>query len=197
MVLAQVRTAKFAGSTTRFRPAPGAKRLAYGARKEVRVVVLEKDGEGGAYILSGAVIEPSALDALLPDWRETGLSRVVAWLGGIAEELGAEVYAHFAGARLLLSDSPDSTNAQGRTVRSVRGALVHNAGLTRQRTTSARFEPGIAFRAPATLLAEGAHSSPSKSAIPIYDLTAHSEAQTYGLGLKQVWRVPPDRHVLG
>ncbi|KAJ6489407.1 hypothetical protein DFH09DRAFT_1338938 [Mycena vulgaris] len=154
MVLAQVRTAKFAGSTTRFRPAPGAKRLAYGARKEVRVVVLEKDGEGGAYILSGAVIEPSALDALLPDWRETGLSRVVAWLGGIAEELGAEVYAHFAGARLLLSDSPDLYERTG----------PH--GLTRQRTTSARFEPGIAFRAPATLLAEGAHSSPSKSAIP-------------------------------
>ncbi|KAJ6536511.1 hypothetical protein DFH09DRAFT_931199 [Mycena vulgaris] len=211
------------------------KQLEVETGKEVRVVVLEKGGEVGSHILSGAVIEPSALDALLPDWRETehplsqpvtsssmrfltskyaiplphppqmnnkgnyiaSLSRVAAWLGGIAEELGAEVYAGFAGARLLLSQSEDATDAQGRAVRSVRGVVTHDAGLTRQRTKSARFEPGVAFRARATLLAEGAHGSLSKSAISMYDLRARSEAQTYGLGLKEVWRVPPERHVPG
>ncbi|KAJ7473470.1 FAD/NAD-P-binding domain-containing protein [Mycena latifolia] len=203
--------------------------------KEVRVVVLEKGGEVGAHILSGAVIEPSALDALLPDWRQTehplaqpvtsssmrfltekyslplphppqmnntgnyiaSLSRVAAWLGGIAEELGAEVYAGFAGARLLFSEDADGQDAEGRAVRSVRGVVTHDAGLTRQRTKSARFEPGVAFRARATLLAEGAHGSLSKSAISMYNLRARSAPQTYGLGLKEVWRVAPEKHVPG
>ncbi|KAJ6521389.1 FAD/NAD-P-binding domain-containing protein [Mycena vulgaris] len=211
------------------------KQLEVETGKEVRVVILEKGAEIGSHILSGAVIEPSALDALLPDWRETehplsqpvtsssmrfltskyaiplphppqmnnkgnyiaSLSRVAAWLGGIAEELGAEVYAGFAGARLLLSQSEDATDVQGRAVRSVRGVVTHDAGLTRQRTKSARFEPGVVFRARATLLAEGAHGSLSKSAISMYDLRSRAEAQTYGLGLKEVWRVPPERHVPG
>ncbi|KAJ7106520.1 hypothetical protein C8R44DRAFT_714895 [Mycena epipterygia] len=220
--------------------------LADATSKPVRVVVLEKGSEVGAHILSGAVIEPSALDALLPAWRTTyadshpltqpvtssgmrlltpkrsipiphppqmnnkgnyvaSLSRVSAWLGGVAEELGAEVYAGFAGAHLLLSPTPDSTDAAGRRVRSVRGVVTHDAGLTRQRTKSARFEPGVAFRARATLLAEGAHGSLSKTAIGMYDLRAQgfargggrAEGQTYGIGLKEVWRVPAHLHAPG
>ncbi|KAJ7634511.1 FAD/NAD-P-binding domain-containing protein [Roridomyces roridus] len=203
--------------------------------KEVRVVVLEKGSEVGAHILSGAVIEPSALDVLLPDWKTTehplsqpvtsssmrfftekyalpiphppqmnnkgnyiaSLSRVAAWLGGIAEELGVEVYPGFAGARFLLSDSPDSSDAQGRNVHSVRGVITHDAGVTRQRTKSARFEPGIAFRARATLLAEGAHGSLSKTVISMYDLRHDAEPQTYGIGIKEVWRVDPAKYVPG
>ncbi|KAJ7200876.1 FAD/NAD-P-binding domain-containing protein [Mycena pura] len=203
--------------------------------KDVRVVVLEKGAEVGSHILSGAVIEPSALDALLPDWRATdhplaqpvtssgmrlltakravpiphppqmnnrgnyvaSLSRVAAWLGTVAEGLGAEVYAGFAGARFLLADTPDAADAQGRAVRAVRGVVTHDAGLTRQRTKSARFEPGVAFRARATLLAEGAHGSLSKTAIAMYDLRRGSQPQTYGIGLKEVWRVDPAKHVPG
>ncbi|KAJ7732479.1 FAD/NAD-P-binding domain-containing protein [Mycena maculata] len=202
---------------------------------EVRVVVLEKGSEVGAHILSGAVIEPSALDALLPDWRAmehplsqpvtsssmrlltskyaipiphppqmnnkgnfvASLSRVAAWLGGVAEELGVEVYPGFAGARLLLSDAPDATDTAGRAVKSVRGVITHDAGLTRQRTKSARFEPGVAFRARATLLAEGAHGSLSKTVIAMYDLRKDAEPQTYGIGLKEVWRIDPAKHVPG
>ncbi|KAJ6562289.1 hypothetical protein B0H19DRAFT_1144084 [Mycena capillaripes] len=204
--------------------------------KEVRVVVLEKGSEVGAHVLSGAVIEPSALDVLLPDWRNdpehpltqpvtsegmrlltekwvipiphppqmnnkgnyiASLSRMSAWLGGVAEGMGAEVYAGFAGARLLLSDAPDAHDAQGREVRSVRGVVTHDAGLTRARTKSARFEPGVAFRARATLLAEGAHGSLSKQAVAMYDLRRGKEPQTYGIGVKEVWRVHPDKYVPG
>ncbi|KAJ7795524.1 FAD/NAD-P-binding domain-containing protein [Mycena olivaceomarginata] len=202
---------------------------------EVRVVVLEKGGEVGAHILSGAVIEPSALDALLPDWRSTehplsqpvtssamrwltqkwsvpiphppqmngkgnyiaSLSRVAAWLGGVAEELGVEVYPGFAGARFLLSTDKDAQDAAGKEVRSVRGVVTHDAGVTRQRTKSARFEPGVAFRARATLLAEGAHGSLAKQAVAMYDLRAGKEPQTYGIGLKEVWRVQEGKHVPG
>ncbi|KAJ7179749.1 FAD/NAD-P-binding domain-containing protein [Mycena filopes] len=212
------------------------KQLEVETGKEVRVVVLEKGGEVGAHILSGAVIEPSALDALLPDWRSmdgqplaqpvtssamrlltqkralpiphppqmnnkgnyiASLSRVAAWLGGVAEEMGAEVYAGFAGARLLLSEKEDAEDAHGRKVRSVRGVVTHDAGVTRQRTKSSRFEPGIAFRARATLLAEGAHGSLSKNAIAVYNLRSGKAPQTYGIGIKEVWRVDPEKHVPG
>lgn len=169
--------------------------------KEVRVVVLEKGGEIGSHVLSGAVIEPSALDVLLPGWRSgefdeyaeggvcpvrqevtssgmrlltkrwvvpiphppqmdgrgsfvVSLSRVAAWLGGVAEGMGAEVYPGFAGARLLMSDGADAVlpGAGKKEVKSVRGVITHDAGLTRQRTKSARFEPGVAFRARCVLL---------------------------------------------
>ncbi|KAJ6461366.1 FAD/NAD-P-binding domain-containing protein [Mycena sanguinolenta] len=202
----------------------------------VRVVLLEKGAEIGSHILSGAVIEPTALDTLLPDWRTrddhpltqpvtssgmrlmtekyaipmphppqmgnkgnyiVSLSRVAAWLGSVAEELGAEVYPGFSGAQLLLSSSADAQDGQGREVRSVRGVITHDAGVTRQRTKSARFEAGVAFRARATLLAEGAHGSLSKQAVAMYGLREGKEAQTYGIGLKEVWRVDPAKYVPG
>ncbi|KAJ7725408.1 hypothetical protein B0H14DRAFT_3519338 [Mycena olivaceomarginata] len=101
------------------------------------------------------------------------------------------------GARFLLSTDKDAQDAAGKEVRSVRGVVTHDAGVTRQRTKSARFEPGVAFRARATLLAEGAHGSLAKQAVAMYDLRAGKEPQTYGIGLKEVWRVQEGKHVPG
>ncbi|KAJ6617104.1 hypothetical protein B0H10DRAFT_2034748 [Mycena sp. CBHHK59/15] len=203
--------------------------------KEVRVVLLEKGGEVGSHILSGAVIEPTTLDVLLPDWRTmdhplsqpvtssgmrlftpkrdfpiphppqmsnkgnyiASLSRVVAWLGSIAEDLGVEIYPGFAGTSLLLSPNVDATDAIGRPTRSVHGVITHDAGLTRARTKKVSFEPGMAFHAHTTLLAEGAHGSLSKQAIAKYSLRHASEPQTYGIGVKEVWRVDPKLHIPG
>ncbi|KAF8145927.1 hypothetical protein K438DRAFT_1781549 [Mycena galopus ATCC 62051] len=114
------------------------------------------------------------------------LSRVAAWLGGIAEEL---VYPGFASAQFLLSPSP---NAQGRKVRSM---LTHDAGLIGHCTKGPRFDPGMAFRARATLLAEGALGSPSKQAVAMYDLSHGKEAQTYGIGIKDASRIEDGKHV--
>ncbi|KAJ6560842.1 hypothetical protein DFH09DRAFT_1083314 [Mycena vulgaris] len=183
----------------------GSKEAVEGAVLSRRARCPREGGQLGAHILSGAVTDPSALDTLLPDWRETGhplsqpmnnegiyiasLSHVAAWLSGNAEELGVKVYAGFAGGRLLFSTSSDATDAQGPAVRSVRSVLTHDAGLTRQRTKSVSFEPSVGFYARATLLIEGAHGSLSKSATAIYDL--------HRLGLKEVWRVPKEKHVPG
>ncbi|KAF8166913.1 hypothetical protein K438DRAFT_248793 [Mycena galopus ATCC 62051] len=119
------------------------------------------------------------------------LSRVAAWLGGIAEELGVEVYTGFASAQFLHSPSP-AEYAQGRQVRS---AMTHDAPLSRQCTKGPRFQPGVAFRAWATLLTEGVHGSLSKQAVVVYDLRHGKEAQTYGIGIKEVWRVEDGKHV--
>ncbi|PPQ90503.1 hypothetical protein CVT25_014186 [Psilocybe cyanescens] len=178
---------------------------------EIRVVMLEKGSEIGSHIVSGAVIEPRALDELLPDWtfisdhpltqpqpRECSsshrnypcpfpiLHKCVA-----ESEYGVEIYAGFAGAQLLLSDEPDST------VRSVQGVITNEVGLTKNYRMKSSFEPGMAFRAKVTLLAEGAHGSLSKQAISLYNLRKEAEPQTYGIGLKEVWRVDPEKHKPG
>lgn len=194
--------------------------------REIRVVVLEKASEVGAHIVSGAAIEPRALNELLPDWKERpghplvqpatsssmlfltrnraipmphppqmsndgnyvlSLSQFVSWLGGIAEELGVEVYPGFAGASLLYNEAGDS----------VRGVVTNDVGLDRQFRMKDSFEPGMEFVAKVTLLAEGAHGSLTKTAVKRFDLRANSDPQTYGFGVKEVWRVPEDKWVPG
>ncbi|KAF8171355.1 hypothetical protein K438DRAFT_1982067 [Mycena galopus ATCC 62051] len=160
--------------------------------------MLKERSEIGTDLLFGAaVIELSALDALLPEWRTAypdhpvvqpaassrmrllaqkywipflhppqmknnrsnsgaALSCVTAWLGEITEEMGVEVYPGFAGAQFLLSPSSDA--------------------LTRRRRKGPHFEPGVAFRARATLLADGAHGLLSKQAVVIYNLRNGKEA---------------------
>ncbi|KAF8994606.1 hypothetical protein BDQ17DRAFT_1285707 [Cyathus striatus] len=202
---------------------------------EIRVVVLEKGSEVGAHIVSGAVIEPRALNELLPSWQtahpnhpltqpathskmiyltkslsipmphppqmdNTGnyivsLSQFTRWLAGIAEEeYGVEIYPGFAGAQLLYSKEEDSVDPWGTPTRSVQGVVTNEVGLTRTFRKKASFEPGMAFRSKVTLLAEGAHGSLSKQAISRYKLRKEAQPQTYGIGLKEVWRVDPEQY---
>ncbi|KAF8905725.1 hypothetical protein CPB84DRAFT_1726739 [Gymnopilus junonius] len=204
---------------------------------EIRVVVLEKGSEIGSHIVSGAVVEPRALNELLPTWQNmsdhpltqpatssrmlyltpsyalpiphppqmgnkgnyvVSLSQFTRWLAGIAEnEYGVEIYPGFAGAQLLLSEEKDSTDPWGNPARSVQGVITNEVGLTKNFRMKSSFEPGMAFRAKVTLLAEGAHGSLSKQAIGLYNLRKESEQQTYGIGLKEVWRVDPEKHKPG
>jgi electron-transferring-flavoprotein dehydrogenase len=112
------------------------------------------------------------------------LSRFTAWLGSIAEELGVEVYPGFAGASVVYGESGDS----------VKGVVTNEVGLDRKRRMKDTFEPGMEFRAKVTLLAEGAHGSLSKSVINKFNLRANSDPQTYGIGVKEVWRVDPSQY---
>jgi electron-transferring-flavoprotein dehydrogenase len=93
------------------------------------------------------------------------LSQFTRWLSGIAEEeYGVEIYPGFAGAQLLLSEEPDSNDlwTESESVKSVRGVITNEVGLTRNFSQKPSFEPGMAFKAKVTLLAEGAHESLSK-----------------------------------
>ncbi|RDB26786.1 putative electron transfer flavoprotein-ubiquinone oxidoreductase, mitochondrial [Hypsizygus marmoreus] len=204
---------------------------------EIRVVVLEKGGEIGAHIVSGAVIEPRALNELLPEWQSlpdhpltqpatsssmvlltpklalpmphppqmsnkgnyiVSLSQFTRWLGSVAEnEYGVEVYPGFAAAQLLLSKEADSLDPWGNPVKSVRGVITNEVGLTKNFGMKSSFEPGMAFNAKVTLLAEGAHGSLSKLAIQKYQLRKESQPQTYGIGVKEVWRVDPEQYKPG
>ncbi|KAF4612672.1 hypothetical protein D9613_011884 [Agrocybe pediades] len=201
---------------------------------EIRVVVLEKGSEVGSHIVSGAVIEPRALNELLPDWSSmsdhpltqpatssrmlfmtekrsipiphppqmsnkgnyiVSLSQFTRWLANVAEnEYGVEIYPGFAGAQLLLSEEADSLDPWGNKARSVQGVITNEVGLTKNYRMKSSFEPGMAFRSKVTLLAEGAHGSLSKQAISMYNLRKEAEPQTYGIGLKEVWRVDPEKY---
>ena len=191
----------------------------------------------GSHILSGAVIEPRALNELLPDWQALpghpmtqlatssrmlfltqqhalpiphppqmgndgnyilSLSAFTRWLASIAEnEYGVEIYPGFAGAQLFYSPEEDSYDPWGNKTRSIQGVVTNEVGLTRDFRLKSSFEPGMAFRSKATLLAEGAHGSLSKMAIARYQLRKEAQPQTYAIGLKEVWRVDPEKYRAG
>ena len=204
------------------------KQLAAERGEEIRVVLLEKGAEIGNHILSGAVIQPTALNELIPDWKEKGapihqpalhdemvfltengkihlphppqmtnkgnyivsLSRVAAWLGEQAEEHEVEIYPGFAGAQIVWDQAPDGTK------RGIKGVVTNDIGVNKEGKPKDNYEPGMEFRAPITLFAEGAHGSLSKKIIEELDLrgAVGADPQTYGIGIKEVWRVKPENH---
>ncbi|CAB1111899.1 unnamed protein product [Ectocarpus sp. CCAP 1310/34] len=190
---------------------------------DLSVCVLEKGEEVGSHILSGNVFEPRGLDELIPDWKEKGapvaspvtedsfslltetkafkipnfllppqlsnhgnyvvsLSQLVRWMGQQAEEEGVEVYPGFAAAEVLYND-------EGGVV----GVATGDVGIAKDGSRKGTFERGIEIRARQTLFAEGARGSCSEEVMSKFDLRQGKDEQTYGLGLKEVWRVPKDK----
>ncbi|HEU4958813.1 MAG TPA: electron transfer flavoprotein-ubiquinone oxidoreductase [Sphingomonas sp.] len=205
------------------------KQLAAGKGAELSVCVLEKGSEVGAHILSGAVIDPKALDELIPDWREQGcplaevpvtenhhwtltrkgkwsmphalippfmrnrgtytgsLGTLCRWLAGQAEALGVEIFPGFAAAEILFDE--------GREV--VRGVATGDMGVARDGTHKPDYQPGLELHAKYTLFAEGARGQLTKELIRLFDLRADCDPQIYGIGIKELWDVAPDKHVPG
>ncbi len=200
------------------------KQLAARSGKDVSVVVLEKGSEVGAHILSGAVIDPAGLDKLIPDWREQGsplktkvsedcfyylwksggirvpnifmpplmsnhgcyigsLGSLCRWLGEQAEQAGVEIYPGIAVTEAIFG-------ANG----AVEGVITGDKGIARDGTHKDSYTPGIALRGKYTLIAEGARGSLSKQLIKKLGLDAESGTQKFGIGLKELWEVPADKH---
>ncbi|ULJ59405.1 electron transfer flavoprotein-ubiquinone oxidoreductase [Wielerella bovis] len=196
------------------------KQLAAAQQREISVCVLEKGSEVGAHVLSGAVIDPIALEELFPDWREMGapLTRSVSedrvlfltanqsfklpappsfhnvgnyiislgvlckWLAEQAENLGVEIYAGFAATELLY-------HADG----SLKGVATGNMGIGKDGLPTDNFQAGIELHAQQTLFAEGARGSLSGQIIKQFALDRDSQAQTYGIGIKEVWEVSSEQ----
>lgn len=200
------------------------KQLANEEGRECRVMLIEKAGEVGAHTLSGAVLEPRALDELIPDWKEKGaplntpvtsdsmrlmtkslsiplphppqmnnkgnyivsLSNFVKWLGEQAEELGVEIYPGFAASEVLYNEDG-----------SVRGVTLNDVGLDKNFEPKDTYERGMAIKAKVTLFAEGCHGSLTKTLAKKFDLRKESGPQKYGIGIKEVWEVLPEKHKPG
>ncbi|HSY08701.1 MAG TPA: electron transfer flavoprotein-ubiquinone oxidoreductase [Steroidobacteraceae bacterium] len=185
------------------------------------VCVLEKGASVGAHSISGAVLEPGPLEALLPDWRRDypgmkvpavrdeffymtrsgarrfplvprpmhnqgnfiiSLGQLTPWLAQQAEALGVDVFAGFAAA------GPVFDEAGG-----VKGVRIGDMGLQKDGSRGPNYTPGAQIHAGVTLLAEGCRGSISKELIKRFNLSAGHNPQTFGLGLKELWQLPPGR----
>jgi electron-transferring-flavoprotein dehydrogenase len=203
------------------------KQLAAQGGKETSVCVIEKGSEIGAHILSGAVIDPRAMKELFPDWQAKGapldtavdedrfliltpakayripnallprlmdnhgmyiasLGNVCRWLGREAEALGVEIYPGFAAAEILYDDSG-----------AVRGVATGDMGVARDGTHKGEYQPGMELVAKYTLFAEGCRGSLSQELMQKFNLRDGVDPQKYGIGLKELWQVAPERHHKG
>ncbi|KAJ2827207.1 hypothetical protein IWW50_002003, partial [Coemansia erecta] len=192
--------------------------------KEINVIVVEKGGEIGAHTLSGACIEVEPLEELFPNWKElnaplnqpalhdqmklltekhafpmphppqmnnTGnyivsLSNVVKWLGEQAEELGVDIFPGTAASEIIYAEDG-----------SVQGIVTNDAGVDKEFKPKSTYTPGIELRGKVTLFAEGCHGSLTKGLIRKLKLRDEGKFQTYGLGIKEVWEVEPEKHSPG
>ncbi|NBS35199.1 MAG: NAD(P)/FAD-dependent oxidoreductase, partial [Methylocystaceae bacterium] len=114
------------------------------------------------------------------------LGNVVRFLASEAENLGVEIYPGFAGSEILYG-------AQGQVV----GVATGDMGLDRTGAPKDNFTRGMELRGKYTLFAEGARGSLSKEIIAKYDLAKNSEPQKYGIGFKELWRIPKEKHKAG
>ena len=193
---------------------------------DLSVVVLEKGSEVGAHILSGAVLDPCGLDALIPDWKEKGapldvpvkddrfvvlgedgsmrlpnammpplmsnhgnyivsMGNVCRWMAEQAEALEVEVFPGFAASQLVMDGDV------------VKGVVAGEFGRDENGEPGPDYEPGMELLGKYVVIAEGVRGSLAKQIISKYELDKDSEPQKYGLGMKELWEVKPEKHKEG
>jgi electron-transferring-flavoprotein dehydrogenase len=203
------------------------KQLAAETGKDVSVVVLEKGSQVGAHILSGAVIDPVALDRLLPQWREqdsplqtqvsedrfyyltenSGIGFPSFLMPPLMSNHGCYIGSLGSLCRWLGEQSEalgveiypgiSVTDAMFGPNGEVEGVITGDMGVARDGTHKDSYTPGIALTGKYTLLAEGARGSLTKQLIRRFSLDAESGPQKYGIGLKELWEVPKVKHKPG
>ncbi|MBV7407957.1 electron transfer flavoprotein-ubiquinone oxidoreductase [Maritimibacter sp. DP1N21-5] len=191
---------------------------------ELMVVVLEKGSEVGAHILSGAVLDPVGLDKLLPDWRSMGapitnevkkdnfyllgpagkirvpnwpmpklmsnhgnyivsMGNVTRWMAEQAEALGVEVYPGMAASKLVYGDNGE-----------VKGVVAGEFGLNPDGTPGDGYEPGMELLGKYVFIGEGVRGSLAKELIAKYELSKGRDVQKFGIGMKEIWDIDPEKH---
>ena len=187
------------------------------------IYVLEKAREAGQHCLSGALLDPRSMNELLPGFeteapidaevtkesvyfltekshykfpivppplRDHGnyvisINKFVKWLAAKVEETGITIFTGFAGSELLF-------DADG-----VTGVRTDDKGVDKQGNPKANIEPGYDLHSKITILAEGARGSCTKQLIERFHLENPEHAQTYGVGIKELWEVPAGRVAKG
>ncbi len=203
------------------------RQLANESGDEITVCIVEKGSEIGAHILSGAVLEPRALNELHPNWAEEGapvnvpvgdekfyflteeksisvphfmlpppmhnagnyiisLGNLCRWLGEKAEEAGVDIFPGFAASEVLYNEDG-----------SVKGIATGDMGIGKDGEPTDMHQPGMELHAKYTFFAEGCRGHLGKELMERYDLRANCEPQTYGIGIKELWEIDPEKHQEG
>jgi electron-transferring-flavoprotein dehydrogenase len=191
------------------------------------VCVLEKGSEVGAHILSGAVFEPTALNELFPNWQSMSaplntpvtedhilllqeqkqirvpgifapktmknhgnyiisLGNFCRWLATQAENLGVEIFPGFSAAEILYDENDQ-----------VMGIATGDMGLGKAGEKKDSYMQGMELHAKFTLFAEGCRGHLGKQLISKYQLDKDKDPQHYGLGIKELWKIPAEQHQPG
>ncbi len=189
-------------------------------KPDLNVCVLEKGASVGAHMLSGAVVEPGPLDALLPGWRDE--------YKGTSVPAGRDEFSFLTATKRFRLPNPPQMNNHGNLIMSignlaaymggkaealgcdlfagfaaaaplfdsdgaVAGVRIGDMGIDKDGQPGPNFAPGPEIRAKTTILAEGCRGSVSKILIRRFGLDAGKSPQTYGLGFKELWQLPEGR----
>ena len=194
---------------------------------DLAVCLLEKGSEVGAHILSGAVLDPCGLDALMPDWRnqgapvnnpvrkdsfyilgEGGMLRIPTWpMPPLLSNHGNHIVSMANVCRWLAEQAEllDVDVFPGMSCSElvfgkngeVAGVVAGEFGRQADGSPGPSYEPGIEVLGKYVLLCEGARGSLSKKAIAAFGLDSDCDVPKFGLGMKEIWEVNPDNHMPG
>ena len=195
---------------------------------ELSVCIVEKGSEVGAHILSGAVLEPTALNELFANWQELGaplhtkvtsdeilllsdakksrkipgflapktmhnegnyiisLGNFCRWLAQQAEALGVEIFPGFTASEIVFADDG-----------SVKGIATGDMGVAEDGKHKDSYMQGMELHGKYTLFAEGCRGHLGKQLIARYNLDEGKEPQHYGIGIKELWSIPKEKHQQG
>jgi len=192
--------------------------------RELSVCVVEKGSEVGAHILSGAVLEPRALNELIPDWRERGAP--------LTTEATDDAFCFLTEQKSYAMPTPPQMHNKGNYIISlgnlcrwlaeqaeemgieifpgfaaaevlydeeggVRGIATGDMGIGRDGQPGPNHEPGIELLARQVIFAEGCRGSLTKELEQRFNLRKEADPQTYGIGIKELWEVSPEQHKEG
>lgn len=197
------------------------KQLSNENNKDISVCVLEKGGEIGAHILSGAVMDPLALDELIPDWKEKGAPLETAVKEDeflFLSETGARKTPHwmlppcFKNEGNYIVRLGDVTRWLGEQAENlgvdifpgfaatevlyddngaVRGVATGDMGVNRDGSHSDHYQPGMELLAKYTIFAEGSRGQLGRQLIEKFKLDQGRDPQSYGIGIKEMWEIDP------
>jgi electron-transferring-flavoprotein dehydrogenase len=200
------------------------KQLAAEHGRETSVCIIEKGAEIGAHILSGAVIEPRALDELIPDWKERGAP--------LLTPATDDNFVFLTAKHAIRLPTPPQMNNHGNYIASlgnlcrwlaqqaeglgveiypgfaaaevlydengrVKGVATGNMGVGRDGKPTANFTPGVELHGRLTLFAEGCRGSLTKTLFERFNLREGVDPQTFAIGIKELWEIDPAKHQPG
>ncbi len=203
------------------------KQLAQQHNKDVSVVVLEKGSEAGAHVVSGAIMDPKALDELIPNWQQLGapLKQAVVhdellwlraktayttpqWLIPPAlhntgnwivslSNLTRWLASHAEGLGVEIFPGFAGAEILYTATGAVQGVATGNMGLAQDGSPTNQFQLGMELHGKYTIFAEGARGHLGKQLLEKFHLDRNSDPQTYALGIKEVWQIAPENAKAG
>ncbi len=203
------------------------KQLAQQKGSEVSVCVLEKGGEIGAHILSGAVMDPIAINELFPDWKErgaplnapvsedrflflteNGVTKTPNWMLPACFKNHGNYVISLANVTRWLGQQAEALGVEifpgfpaaeilYHDDGSVKGVATGNMGIGRNGEPTPAFQLGMELHAKYTLFAEGSRGHLGKQLIARFDLNQGKDPQTYAIGIKELWEIDPKQHQTG